>query len=198
VTRLAAVLRNYHEAVIAPFNELVGRSVAADHAHRMRTFLMGGLDGVFTSMRPLMRWQPPVLEVDYTVDRELRLRGRGLRFIPSYFCCRTPIALVDPELPPTLVYPISEQFRWCHATQPAASQSLDALLGSTRSAVLHSIDHGATSTQLARRLNMSVSSISRHAAVLRDAGLITSHRQDKAVLHALTPLAIAVLNNKPA
>ena len=29
-------------------------------------------------MRPLMRWRFPVLEVDYNVDRDLHLGGRGL------------------------------------------------------------------------------------------------------------------------
>jgi DNA-binding transcriptional ArsR family regulator len=198
VTALATVLRAYHEAAIAPYNELVGQSVAADHAHRVRAFVVGGLDGLFASMRPLMRWRPPVLEVDYSIDKDLYLDGRGLRFVPSYFCYRVPVSLADPELPPTLVYPISQQFRWRHATRPGAMRSLDALLGSTRSAVLRSVDHGATTSQLARRLDTSVASVSRHAAVLRNAGLITSHRHDQAVLHVLTPLGVAMLENEHA
>jgi hypothetical protein len=196
VTNLATVLHAYHDAAIAPYRELVGQSVAADHAHRMRAFVAGGLDGLFTSMRPLMRWRPPVLEVDYGIDKDLHLCGRGLRFVPSYFCYRVPVSFADTELPPTLVYPIGQQFRWRHATRPTSTRSLDALLGRTRSAVLRSVDHGATTSQLARRLDTAVSSVSRHAAVLRDAGLITSHRHHKAVLHALTPLGTAMLENE--
>jgi DNA-binding transcriptional ArsR family regulator len=79
-----------------------------------------------------------------------------------------------------------------------STHSLDALLGATRSAVLRSVDRGATTSQLARRLGTSLSSVSRHAAVLRDAGLITSHRYDKTVLHALTPLGVAILENASA
>jgi DNA-binding transcriptional ArsR family regulator len=162
----------------------------------MRAFMVAGLDGLFRSMQPLMRWRPPVLEVDYGIDRELHLGGRGLRFVPSYFCYRLPVSLADPELPPTLVYPIGQEFRWWHATQPASTRSLDALLGGTRSAVLRSVDHESTTSQLARRLDTSVTSVSRHAAVLRDAGLITSHRHGQAVLHTLTPLGAAILENE--
>jgi DNA-binding transcriptional ArsR family regulator len=195
VTRLADILRAYHDAAIAPHAKLVGQSVAADHAHRMTALANGGLDGLFASMNPLMRWRPPVLEVDYGVDKDLYLRGRGIRFVPSYFCHRVPVSLADPELPPTLVYPIGQQFRWSHATRAASAHSLDALLGATRSAVLRSIDCGATTSQLARRLGTSLSSVSRHATVLREAGLVTSHRHDKAVLHTLTPLGAAILEN---
>jgi DNA-binding transcriptional ArsR family regulator len=198
VTRLADVLRAYHDAAIAPHTVLVGRSVAADHAHRMTALATGGLDGLFASMNPLMRWRPPVLEVDYDVDKDLYLGGRGLRFVPSYFCHRVPVSLADPELPPTLVYPIGQQFRWSHATRAGSTHSLDALLGATRSAVLRSVDHGVTASQLARRLGTSLSSVSRHAAVLRDAGLITSHRHGKGVVHALTPLGAAILENTSA
>jgi hypothetical protein len=128
VTGLADVLRAYHDAAIAPHAKLVGHSVAADHAHRMTALANGGLDGLFASMNPLMRWRPPVLEVDYGVDKDLYLRGRGIRFVPSYFCHRVPVSLADPELPPTLVYPIGQQFRWSHATRAASTHSLDALL----------------------------------------------------------------------
>jgi DNA-binding transcriptional ArsR family regulator len=193
LTRLAETLRSYHEVAIAPFTELV-ESVAADHAHRVHSLVTGGVDGLLAGMRPFMRWRPPVLEIDYDVDRDLYLAGRGIRFIPSYFCDRTPVSLADPDLPPVLVYPIAQQFRWNHATR--RHQSLDNLVGSTRSAVLRSINAGATTTQLARRLDTSLASVSRHAAVLRDAGLVDSHRHGSAVLHSLTPLGVSLLDNE--
>lgn len=196
VTGLASDLRAYHDTVIAPYDEMTRQPIAADHACRLRAFTDGGLEGLFGSMHPMVRWRPPVLEVEYAVDRELHLDGRGLRLVPSYFCHRVPVALADPGLPPTLVYPVGQEFRWCQAIR--TGQALDALLGATRGAVLRSIAHGATTTQLARVLHVSVSSVSRQAAVLRDAGLVASHRHDQAVLHSLTPLGTAVLANERA
>jgi DNA-binding transcriptional ArsR family regulator len=156
----------------------------------------GGLDGLLASMRPLMRWRPPVLEVDYNIDRDLHLRGRGLRFVPSYFCSRVPVSLADPELPPVLVYPIAQQFTWRPLVRP--SGSLDKLVGPTRAAVLRAIGTGATTTQLARRLEASLASVSRHAGVLRDAGLVRSDRDGAAVLHSLTSLGTALRDAEQA
>ncbi|MBE8523333.1 winged helix-turn-helix transcriptional regulator [Amycolatopsis sp. H6(2020)] len=190
VTKLAFVLREFHNAAIAPHRDVVGRPVTIDYAHRLGAFTSGGLEGLFDSMRPLLRWQPPVLEVEYSVDRELNLDGRGLRLVPSYFCHRVPVSFADSGLPPTLVYPVDQEFRW---RTTRSTRSLDALLGTTRSAVLHAIAHGATTSQLARRLDTSVSSVSRHAAVLRGAGLVASQRQNQAVFHSVTPLGAAML-----
>lgn len=91
----------------------------------------------------------------------------------------------------TLVYPISQQYRWAHVATSGAG--LDALMGHTRANVLRAIHIGQTTTQLGRSLNISAASASRHTAVLREAGLITSHRQLSAVLRTLTPLGTALL-----
>jgi DNA-binding transcriptional ArsR family regulator len=192
---LTGTLHAYYDMAIAPHEAIVRQSIAADHACRIQHLTASGLDGLFASMSPTMRWRPPVLEVDYRLDRDLHLDGRGLRLVPSYFCDRVPVALADPELPPVLIYPIAQQFKWAHATRPARPKALDILLGGTRSAVLQSIHNGATTTQLARRLDTSIASVSRHATALRDAGLVTSHRQGAAVLHSLTPLGVAILDN---
>jgi DNA-binding MarR family transcriptional regulator len=66
-------------------------------------------------------------------------------------------------------------------------------MGHTRANVLRAIHIGQTTTQLGRSLNISAASASRHTAVLREAGLITSHRQLSAVLRTLTPLGTALL-----
>ena len=188
---LADTMRRYHAAAIAPHTEMIKQSVAADYAHRAHRLVTGGVDGLLASMRPLMRWQPPVLEVDYGVDRDLHLDGRGLRLVPSYFCQRLPVSLADPELPPVLVYPVAQQFAWSPATRRLAS--LDKLLGATRGAVLRTIGSGATTTELARTVNVSLASVSRHTTVLRDAGLVRCDREGSAVLHTFTSLGRALV-----
>jgi DNA-binding transcriptional ArsR family regulator len=48
---------------------------------------------------------------------------------------------------------------------------------------------------VARRLNISPAAASQHTTVLRNAGLLVSHRDRNTVLHTLTPLGRAMLNS---
>lgn len=187
-------LRRYHDSVITPCQDLVQGSIDADQARRARDLLHDGVEGLFEGLRPAMRWLPPVLEVDYAVDQDLHLRGRGLRLVPSFFSRGNPDSLADPDLSPVLVYPLDMETRWATITSVRARGSLAALVGATRAAVLHAVDPGATTTALAARLGTSPSSVSRHTTVLRNSGLIATHRHGTAVLHTLTPLGRGLLD----
>ena len=57
---------------------------------------------------------------------------------------------------------------------------------------------GCGTTELARRLNISLATASHHAAVLRNAHLVTTRREGKAVLHTVTSLGIALLGRSPS
>ncbi|MGG7573869.1 ArsR/SmtB family transcription factor [Streptomyces sirii] len=190
--RLAGVLQRYYEAAVAPYWARVQGRIEADRAARGRALLDGGADRLLASLPPMMRWRPPVLEADYPVDRELHLNGRGLLLLPSYFCRRTPVTFHNPDLTPVLVYPVEHQ---SPRLTPIAAQerSLGRLVGQTRSAILQGIGVGCTTSELARRADVSLASASQHATVLRDAGLLTTLRQGNAVLHTLTPLGAALL-----
>ena len=72
--------------------------------------------------------------------------------------------------------------------------ALAALVGRNRAAVLRTIADGCSTTELAGRVGISLAAASQHASVLRDAGLITTHRQGSAVLHVLTPLGAELLH----
>ncbi|MEU2989547.1 ArsR/SmtB family transcription factor [Streptomyces griseoincarnatus] len=65
-----------------------------------------------------------------------------------------------------------------------------ALLGPTRAMVLLGIaeEHGPTTTELARRTGVSQPTVSHHTTVLRDSGLISTHRCGTRAYHLLTPL----------
>jgi DNA-binding transcriptional ArsR family regulator len=194
VERLAADLVRYHREVVANTAvwPRVEAEVDADRAVRVRNLLSGGAEGLLRGLRPVLRWNPPVLEADYPVDRDVRPEGRGLLLIPSYFCSRNPVAYADPALPPVLVYPIE------HTSRPASDHAaLGRLLGSTRARVLRCIEQGTTTGELARRARVSPASASQHASVLREAGLVVSVRRGNEVLHTLTPLGAGLLPRVP-
>ncbi|MCT2280490.1 ArsR/SmtB family transcription factor [Micromonospora chalcea] len=191
-------MARYQSLAVTPYWARVQAAVEADRARRARAMLDGGAEGLLASLRPNMRWNSGVLEVlDYPDTRELHLDGRGLLLVPSFFCSRTPVALVDPTLPPVLVYPVDRLAGLTPASGAAGSpqgEALAALIGRTRSRVLHAADEGCTTGEMARRLHISAAAASQHTTVLRNAGLLVSQRERNTVLHTLTPLGRAVLD----
>ncbi|MFC4020493.1 ArsR/SmtB family transcription factor [Micromonospora sp. GCM10011542] len=191
-------MEQYRSLAINPYWDRIQAAVEADRTRRARALLDGGVEGLLTSLRPAMRWEAGILEVrDYPDSRELHLDGRGLLLVPSFFCARTPVALLDPALPPVLVYPV-DRLGGLAATDGTAlgagREALAALLGRTRAAVLQVSDEGCTTGEVARRLNISPAAASQHTTVLRNAGLLVSHRERNTVLHTLTPLGRAMLD----
>lgn len=196
------LLRAYHDVAVAPYEDEVQARVEAERAVRARALLDGGVEGMLAGLGPWARWERPVLHVDYhpAVDRDVRLEGRGMLLVPSYFNLQRPITFADPGLPPVLVCPLIHEPPAADLPDPPAATSADppaaslaVLLGRARAVALHAVAQGATTGEIARAAGVSASSASRHATALRDAGLITSTRHGGSVLHTLTPVGASVL-----
>ncbi|MEU3604298.1 helix-turn-helix domain-containing protein [Streptomyces sp. NPDC035033] len=194
---LVRLLRAYHDAVIAPYEETVRSHFDAERAALGREFLDGGVHGLLGGKGPALHWRPPSLHLVLPpAAREIRLDGRGLTLLPTYFCWRTPTRLADPALPPVVCYPVRRDATAPppdHPLADAASAPLTALLGRTRAVALRAVADGATTGEIARAAGVSAASASRHATALRDAGLITSSRHAATVLHTLTPTGASLL-----
>jgi DNA-binding transcriptional ArsR family regulator len=195
LTRVGRAMHTYHETVLAPYWEQIAERVGADRAARIHVLADDGAESMLTTFE-FMRWRPPVLEVDYPVDQELRLNGRGLTLVPSAFCWRRPVALADPALPPVLVYPANPHHDWLGARGlRATAGGLVALIGPSRAAILHRLaDKPCVNGELARLIATTPATVSKHTAVLREAGLIVSRQHGRFVTHMLTPLGVALLN----
>lgn len=199
--RLGEAMRQYHDQVLAPVWDRLHAVVSAERAARAADLLDGGVERMLSRLHPRIRWEAPVLSTPYPVRRELRLAGRGLLLVPSYFCWARPIALHDTELEPVLVYPADRGLE--RLVDPAGGSRGNGparLLGATRAAVLEEITAtgGLTGTDIVRRLRISPASVSEHATVLRHTGLIMSHRTANTVWHMPTPLGRAVLDHRGA
>ncbi|MET7697700.1 helix-turn-helix domain-containing protein [Streptomyces sp. NPDC005485] len=189
---LANALGIYFRALLEPYWPHIRTAVGNDVGLRSRTLLDGGTQALLEGLGPLARWNAPVLEVDYPTERDLHLEGRGLLLVPSYFCWRRPTALADPGLDPVLVYPVAKT----PLTVVSGSDGgLERLLGRTRAAVLTAVaDQSArTTSEVARAVGIALPSASYQIGVLRDGGLVASHRDGKYVLHAATALGIRLL-----
>jgi len=184
----------WHRTVLEPFWPQVDRAVHADRDLRVHDLAAGGLDRLLANLPPRIRWTSPVLRADYPLDRDIELGGRGLTLIPSYFCWGAPVALIDTELPPVLVYPLGDPPA---VTDDASLRAVARLIGRTRAQVLRALDVPRTTTGLADHLRISLASASKHAAALRGPGLIRSVRRGNTMVHTMTGLGRALLNATP-
>ncbi|GAA4876336.1 winged helix-turn-helix domain-containing protein [Kitasatospora terrestris] len=199
---LTAAFRTAHRVSVAPHWDRIERVLTAERAAKATEMVTGGTDALLGSLHPGVRWRPPVLEVDYrphTPGRtDIHLCGQGLLLAPSALARSIHLYLPlheDEQL--LLVYPVLRDTlaaaRVLTADAPGG-RALDALIGTTRAAVLRTADGGTTTGDLARRLGISAGGASQHATVLRDAGLLHSHRLGRRIQHTLTPLGEALLS----
>ncbi|MFE3434155.1 transcriptional regulator [Streptomyces sp. NPDC059171] len=180
---LDGAVLTYFRELLAPQIHLIDAVVQADRAHHGRDVLEGGAERLLNALSPSIRWEPPTLVADYPRDGDLHLGGRGISLVPSFFCTGRPITLIDPGLPPVLVYPASRRSGFA-----APLDGLPELLGRTRAMALCALVSPCATGELARRIGVSIGTASKHASVLRKARLITSTRRGGEVVHALTPL----------
>ncbi|MBT2452927.1 winged helix-turn-helix transcriptional regulator [Streptomyces sp. ISL-43] len=197
---LAEAVRACHRLTVEPYWHGVRSELVALSTRYANLMLEGGIDLLLRSLcAPLVRWRPPVLEAPYPRRTEVRLQGRGLIITPRVFSTRAVSFLWDPldtAQPPRLTVPaLRGPLTGVGLVEPAGSsdQSLESLLGRTRAAALRVTAEGCTTTELARRLNVSAAAASQHATVLRNTDLITTSRRGGSVLHLITPLGLALL-----
>jgi hypothetical protein len=89
--------------------------------------------------------------------------------------------------PPSLIYPARGIFGlW----EPGAHSpgDLARLIGKTRAELLTALADPASTTGLAARTGVPVSSVSEHPAVLRVTGLVTTTRTGRSLTHQRTTL----------
>lgn len=191
VDGVVGAVRQAHEVLLAPQWNEVCEVVRADHTARARMLAAEGLGRVLSGMPGVRGWDGTTLEVDYPCTRTVRLAGRGLTFLPSYFCVGRPVTFIDPELPPVLIYPAAGGSS--ARSDSTRLDALDALLSRTRAECLGALTTPRTTSALARAVGVSIATASKQATVLRQAKLVESVRDGNFVRHQATELGLALL-----
>jgi DNA-binding transcriptional ArsR family regulator len=199
---LVRALRDFYRAVVAPRWDGVVTSFHADVARRMPVLAAGGHQALFDTLHPKLRWRDDGLDrLGY--DGEWGLGGGGLLLIPSAFWSGPPLFSIGDgaRVGNTLLYAARPDGQL--AGQPsgpgdilagvAGGDTLAALLGPTRAAVLRALRQPRGTVDLAAALGISPASASEHAKVLREAYLIQTCREGRSVRHSLTPLGRTIL-----
>lgn len=191
LARLDTALRDYHRIAIAPVESVIQRTLS-DYADKART---AGWDGLLRLAQPGLRWEYPVLSVPFPEDTDLYLDGRGLRLIPSFFCMGTPVKLYDDTLTPTIVYPIVHDPRWLGGNTP---RPIENLVGESRARILEFVaaNPATTNAAIATTLHISPPTVSYHLRILRETGLLNTHRDANTVTHTSTDLGVRLLNGR--
>ncbi|MFD8824002.1 ArsR/SmtB family transcription factor [Streptomyces sp. NPDC059605] len=203
--RLGEALRRTYAVAVQPYADDIRAAVAADRPVRARAALGSGSSGLLASYGPDLDWrnESRLLEAPYPVSRDKPLNGRPLTIVPAFFCVRHPVMLADPGLPQVLVHPLSPAAGWLERSRAARRDAgsrtpgVARLIGRSRAAALDVLERPMTTTQLAAVLRLTLSTASRHATVLREAGLVASERQGSAVIHRRTLLGDALMDECP-
>ncbi|AWZ05666.1 MULTISPECIES: helix-turn-helix domain-containing protein [unclassified Streptomyces] len=191
--QLDTAIRSAYEVLIAPQWPRIRQSFQADVAWRTRLLAAHGIKACLASTHPAADWSGTVFEVGRPPDYEVRLGGRGLVLMPSPFWTGRPLLDDHPDGTYVLLYPAMTPLPL--VSPERADGALDALLGRTRAAVLQLLIQQRTTSELARDLDISLPSVSEHTRTLRAAGLITTARDGKAVLHSATALGVDLLHS---
>lgn len=191
--RIVAAQRVCWEVLIRPFWAAIDDLLAADIAHRAAALATGGLASVLNDLHTELSWADGVLAFrggshGFTED----VRGRGLVLLPSVFAWPHVIAITDPPMQPTVVYPargVGTLWPPAPARDPGA---LGELLGGSRAALLRALGEEASTSVLARRAGIGLPTTSVHLRVLRENGLVAARRSGRDVLHRRTALGAAL------
>ena len=189
VNRLATAFAAYWERTLEPHWPRVHALLQADVHHRARRLTEGGPAALFADLHPGVQWSDGRLSVEVAFDEEIALEGRGLLLLPSAFQWDRPGVITERPWQPTVFYPargIATLWEPGAGEGPAA---LAGVVGRGRAAVLAALDAPRSTSELARRLGLTPGAVSQHVGSLRAAGLVTSEREGRGVLHARTVLA---------
>ncbi|MEU8432852.1 helix-turn-helix domain-containing protein [Streptomyces sp. NPDC029216] len=190
---LADALHTWWEAAVRPYWPRIRSVLEADIAYRTRQLAEDGIQEVFTRLHPSLRWAGDRLVSTDLPAAGLDLGGTGLTLAPSAFAARCHLLSGPGPTPPAAVYPTrAVATLWEH--RDTTGDGLARLLGRSRARLLLLTSSPATTTQLAARCGLSLGAVSQHLAVLRDAGLVTSHRYRREVHYTASDLGTALLD----
>ncbi|GGX97995.1 ArsR family transcriptional regulator [Streptomyces hiroshimensis] len=182
------------ESVLRPVWPLVQDLHRAEFTRHALAVAEHGIAAALTGLVPGTRLRGDVWEIDAPGEWEVRLHGRGVLLLPTFHWNGRPLLADLPDGPLGLTYPagpglpLTPDGAAGAGGTGSAADALAGVLGRTRTDALLVLAQEHTTSDLARRLGVSNATASAHAAALRGAGLITTVRSGRAVLHRRTAL----------
>ncbi|MEV3988404.1 ArsR family transcriptional regulator [Streptomyces sp. NPDC049837] len=184
------------ETALRPVWPLVGDLHQAEFTRHALTVAEHGVGAALAGLVPGARLKEGVWEFGAEGDRVIELGGRGLVLVPTFHWTGQPLIADLPGRPLFLTYAAGPGVPLTPAGPVGTAEALAGVLGRTRVDALLLLAEEHTTSGLARRLGVSTATASAHAAALRAAGLITTVRAGRAVLHRRTELGGLLLRGR--
>jgi DNA-binding transcriptional ArsR family regulator len=185
--RMAASLLEWvWENTVLPYWPTRRRIIEADIVARTTQLGRGGWAEALFDMRPGMRWLGNGRLQINALDRPPReISGAQLFFVPVTLSTGGWVAWDEPHRY-ALTYPCSGPLA-SHGGRAATPETLAALLGPARAAILTLLATPKTTTQLVALTGQRLGSVGRHLHILRAAGLLERRRVGRSVLYHRSP-----------
>lgn len=192
--RVADELHRYWALAIEPYWWRIQVVLRADVAYRAARVAAGGIDAMLSDLHPELSVAATALLIDkpqHRIDRALG--GTGVRFVPSAFVWPGLTVSGRPDQRPDITYGCRGVGTIWDGPDDRHADRLGALLGRTRAAILVALGQPRCTSELAAELGQSAPAVSTHLSVLRRAGVVTSWRSGRRMMHQRTALATDVI-----
>jgi DNA-binding transcriptional ArsR family regulator len=166
----------------------VAGQLAGDARHKRDLLARHGLERTLAAISPAVTLSASGehIVVDKLQDRSASAVGTGLTFMPSAFSHPHLLVVHAPGRQPVIHYPLLATPSEPSVSVAAVQDRLHALDHPVRLRLLRSIARGPqTTAQLAEAWLLTPPEVSRHLAVLKNAGVITSTRRGRFVGYEL-------------
>lgn len=197
VERIAGALQQAWDELLAADWPRLRAVLERDTVHRAAVLGQSGWSVALDGLHSQLRRRSGGIEAELPRSgRDVRivLGGAGLLLVPSVFMWPGLAVHTEPPWPRTLIYPARGVGALWESAAPADDTAPAELLGRSRARLLSALGHQASTTQLARSLEMSTGAVGDHLAVLRRSGLAERARSGRAVLYHRTALGDALVN----
>jgi DNA-binding transcriptional ArsR family regulator len=193
IDHLVGLLTEYWARALEPEWPRVRALLEREVAGRARQQAVHGTGSLLGDLHPAITWRSGTLRVRGRRPGRIDLEGRGLTVIPNVFVWPLACSMVADPWPLAIVYPPRGVGSIWAPDDGDARAALDALLGRTRASVLRGLGAPCSTTELARRMDLTPSAVSQHLTVMHDAGLLARERTGRLVLYRLSTIGEALL-----
>ena len=188
---LDLALRAAHHHLVEEAWPRIVTGFHAELAWRSRLIAELGVQAALCTLHPSISWNGTVMQIQAPYDLDFYPGGAGLTLMPSLLWTGRAMVAPQPDGSVLINYPAITPLPLIGET---TGNALGGLVGHTRAAILELLLIERTTTEIAGALGISAATVSGHTKVLRAAGLITTSRVGKSVLHSLTPLGTRLLS----